>query len=123
MAADRIDLARDCLDSRVLDPNGEVLGRADGLVLVDTGRGPPRVVAIEIGAVAQARRLSPRIGRWVASLARRFGRADADPWRVAWRDVRLQGGDCHVKIHAEAAPPRAWERFLRARLIGRIWGS
>jgi hypothetical protein len=123
VAADRIDLARDCLDSRVLDRNGQVLGRADGIVLLDDGRAPPRVIAIEIGAVAQARRLSSRIGRWVAALARRCGRADADPWRVAWQDVRLQGGDCHVDTDAEWAPPRAWERFLRVRIIERIWGS
>lgn len=124
MADDALELARDCLDSRVLDRNGDLLGRVDGIVLAIPVRGPPRVVAIEMGAVTQARRLSPGIGWVVAWLARRYGRARENPYRVAWGRLRTRKGNWYVdELEAAAAPPRAWERWLRDRFIGRIPGA
>lgn len=119
-----MDLIRDCLDKQLLDRNGHKMGRVDGLIMELTGDGEqPRVTFVEVGAVTQATRLHPRLGRLVAALARRWGRAESDPYRIPWARVVPTGDDVTVGLLAEETPALAWERWLRAHVIGRIPGA
>ena len=122
MAAEPVRLTGDCLDSRVIDRAGRVIGRVDGIVLEHDDDGI-RVVALELGAVALGRRLHPRVGRLVKRIVAHLRRSAADPYRVPWHEVRVENGDCHASIDGAASPTLALERFLRERLIGRLWGA
>ena len=118
-----MNLVRDCLDKQLLDREGRKMGRVDGLVMELDDEAQPRVTFVEVGAVTQAARLHPRLGRWVAALARKWGRAASDPYRIPWAQVVPTGNDVTVGVNAEETPALAWERWLRAHVIGRIPGA
>ncbi|HEX8180037.1 MAG TPA: hypothetical protein VF525_10885 [Pyrinomonadaceae bacterium] len=118
-----MNLARDCLDKQLLDRHGRKMGRVDGLVMELEEGAQPRITFVEVGAVTQAARLHPRLGRFVAALARRWGRAPNDPYRIPWAQVVPTGDDVTVGVEAEATPALAWERWLRAHVVGRIPGA
>ena len=122
MAVDRLRLARDCLDNRLLGRGGVPIGRVDGVVLDLQPGSAPRVVAIEVGAVVQARRFGRRTERWVTWLVRRFGRMQPAVLRIPWDACAFDCSDCHVDIDAWGAPSRAWERWA-ARLVARLPGA
>lgn len=115
-------LVGECLDKQLIDRHGRKMGRVDGIVLSLTSGARARVAWIEIGAVARARRLHPRIGRWVAACARRFGAMREDPYRVSFDRVIVQGVTAVVAVEAEETPALAWERILR-RIVERIPGA
>ena len=120
--AESLDLARDCLDNRLIGRGGVPIGRVDGIVMAIEGDAPPRLVAVEVGAVVLARRLNGRVARIVQALARRRGRQRPDPFRIPWSRVAFHGRDCHVDLDADTVPTRAWER-LAARIVRRIPGG
>jgi hypothetical protein len=77
-----LHLVRDLLDAQLVAADERMIGRVDGVLLeVRDGR-PPRVAAMEVGALTLARRLHPRLGRWLRYLALRW-------MPVSWRPVRL----------------------------------
>jgi hypothetical protein len=118
----RLDLARECLDDRVIGRGGAPIGRVDGIVLaVEPGRAP-EVIAIEMGAVVQARRFARWMERAVTWLSRRWGKVGPAPVRIDWNRVSFEGTDCHVDVDPEDARTRAWERWA-ARLLHHVWGS
>ncbi|MFL6229271.1 MAG: hypothetical protein ACJ741_10870 [Pyrinomonadaceae bacterium] len=118
-----MDLARDCLDKQLVDLNCRHMGRADGIVLeIEDGK-PPRVAFVETGMVTQAARLHPRLGRWAARLAKRWGVAGSDPYRIPWSEVTPTGVNVTVGVEAEKTPAFAWERWLRTKIVGRIPGA
>ncbi|HST54131.1 MAG TPA: hypothetical protein VLJ61_19140 [Pyrinomonadaceae bacterium] len=118
-----MNLVRDCLDKQLVDANGRKMGRVDGIVLTLARGRQPRVTHIETGAVTQATRLHPRLGRMVAALAHRLGRALNDPYRIPWAKVATKGDDITVNVRAEETPALVLERWVRAHLIGRIPGA
>jgi hypothetical protein len=118
-----MNLARDCLDKQLIDRNGRKMGRVDGLIMTLDGNSQPRITHVELGAVTQAARLHPRLGRWVAALARKWGRARSDPFRIAWAEVVPTGNDVTCGVEAEQTPALAWELWLREHVIGRIPGA
>lgn len=118
-----MNLARDCLDKQLIDRTNRRMGRVDGIIMELRADEQPRITYIEMGAVTQATRLHPRWGRLVAQLARKWGRAGSDPYRIAWAQVVATGNDVTVGVLAEETPPLAWERWLRAKVIGRIPGA
>jgi hypothetical protein len=122
VAVDRLELARDCLDDRLIARGGVPIGRVDGIVLAVAPGRAPRVVAIEVGATVQAR----RFGAWAVApvrwLSSRFGQVRPQPLRIDWHQLRFEGGDCHVDVDGHRAPSRAWERWA-ARLLAHVWGS
>jgi hypothetical protein len=67
-----IDLVHDLLDIQLKDRNGRRIGRVDGVVLEVRDSGPPRVLAMEVGALALARRIHPKLARLLRVLAVRF---------------------------------------------------
>ena len=116
-------LARDCLDNRLLDRHGKPVGHIDGIVMTIEGESQPRITAVELGSVVQARRVSARVGRWVERLSQRWGKMRPNPYRVPWS--ALERGDHDYRIDADAAdvPTLAWEHWLRKHVIGRIPGA
>jgi sporulation protein YlmC with PRC-barrel domain len=117
-----MDLIRDCLDKQLVDRNGLKMGKVDGIVMELADGSQPRVRYLEVGAATQARRLHPRLGRWAAQLARRWGRI-GDPYRIPWSKVVVSGIDVTVGVEAEQTPALRWELWLREKIIGRIPGA
>ena len=116
-------LARDCLDNRLLDRKGHPVGHVDGVVIAIEGETQPRVTAIEVGSVAQARRIGARIGRWAQRLSQRFGRMRPNPYRIAWSALEPGPHDYRVDAEASDLPQLAWEHWLRERVIRRVPGG
>src|SRR5919197_11253 len=81
-------LVRDVLDKKVLDRKRQPMGRVDGLVIEIADDGSPRVVGLEIGAVALAYRLGPSSGAWLARVAEHLGgRKHGASFRIPWSAV------------------------------------
>jgi hypothetical protein len=118
-----MNLARDCLDKQLIDRTNRRMGRVDGIIMELGAGAQPRITHIELGAVTQATRLHPRLGRLVARLARMWGRAANDPYRIPWALVVATGNDVTAGVVAAETDALAWERWLRAHVIGRIPGA
>ena len=118
---DSLELARDILDKQVVDREETKMGRVDGLVLELREGKPPRIDHIEMGAVVLARRLSPRLERWVDRWRRRFGVRKVARYKVPWSDV-LELTSYHLKLDVGAldTPTFDWERWLRDHVIEHI---
>src|ERR687886_565128 len=56
-----MDVIRDVLDKQLIDRNNQKMGKVDGIVMVLREGERPRIAYIEVGAVALARRLHPRL--------------------------------------------------------------
>lgn len=119
-----IRLAHDVLDSQLMDREGRPCGRADGVVLLVGDSGPPRVLAIEVGALTLARRVHPRLEGWLARWSRRLGPAAAHAYRVPWSRVRtLDRKEIRLDVDAAATPLWSLERWLTERVIARLPGG
>jgi hypothetical protein len=111
------------LDNRLLDRKGNPVGHIDGVIMTIDGGAQPRITAIEVGSVVQARRIGPRIARWVERLSERFGRMRPNPYRIAWSALEPGPHDYRVDAIAAELPQLAWEHWLRERVIRRIPGG
>lgn len=122
--AERVHLVRDVLDKQLLDRDRRHLGRADGILLEVRPGEPPRVVAVEVGAVTLASRLSGRLGRWLMRRIARRRRQPRDPVRFGWGDVReVTTREVVIDVSAEESRVLAWERWLRTHVVARIPGG
>jgi len=121
LSGDDLELARDVLDKQVVDREETKMGRVDGLVLELREGRPPRVDHIEMGAVVLARRLSPRLERWVDGWRRRFGVRKVARYKVPWSAVQ-EMTSYHLKLDVAAldTPTFDWERWLRDHVIAHI---
>ena len=118
-----MELIRDCLDKQLSDRDGRKMGKVDGIVmLIDEGK-RPRIAYVETGGVTQARRLHPRLAKWVARISKRWRVDKSDPFRIPWSKVVVSGIDVTVNVEAEKTPALAWEKWLRRKVIGRIPGA
>jgi len=115
------ELARDLLDKQVVDRDETKMGRIDGLVLELREGKPPRLDHLEMGSAVLARRLHPRIERWVDAVRRRIGVQKTGRFRVPWAQVQ-EITSYHVKLDLEAikTPMFSWERWLRDHVIEHI---
>jgi hypothetical protein len=59
----------------------------------------------------------------VADLAKRWGVAKQDPFRMPWSKIVVTGVTVTVGVDAEKTPALAWEQWLRRNIIGRIPGA
>lgn len=119
-----MDLVRDILDRQVVDREQVKIGKVDGILAELRPGKPPRVVAVELGSVALARRLGRRPGRWMARLASRLGGArHAEPHRIEWHKVRDIGVDVEFDIDVRETEIFDWQIWLRDHVIGRIPGA
>jgi hypothetical protein len=119
----KIYLARDCLDNRLLDRKGNPVGHIDGVIMTIEGDTQPRITAIEVGSVAQARRIGPRVGRWLERLSQRFGRMRPNPYRIPWSALEPGAHDYSVNLDAADLPQLAWEHWFRERVVARLPGA
>jgi hypothetical protein len=120
VAETTILLVRDVLDEQLELDDHTPLGRVDGVVAELRANAPPRLVAIELGAVVLAARL-PWLGDRVARLVRRLGAAPA--FRISWSRIRKTELNIVVDVDAESTPGMVVERWLRDHIIERIPGS
>jgi sporulation protein YlmC with PRC-barrel domain len=116
-------LVADLLDKEVLGRGGEPMGRVDGVGLELRAGGPRGVAGLEVSGTTLLRRVHPRLGGWAARWRRRHGPPEREPLRIPWSAVRSIGTDVKVDLDAEKSPARAWERWLRERVVCRIPGS
>ena len=119
-----MELIRDILDKQVVDREQTKIGKVDGIVAELRSGQPPRVIAVEIGTVALARRLGPRIGRWASRLGERLGgEPHRQPCRIPWSKVRDIGVDIEFDVDVGETTIFDWQDWLRDHLIGRIPGA
>ncbi|PYQ72909.1 MAG: hypothetical protein DMG04_15705 [Acidobacteria bacterium] len=119
-----MDLVRDVLDARLVDRRGRSLGRVDGILLdVRDGR-PPRFVAMEVGLVTAARRIHPRLARWVRAFAIKVLPVPVRPTRYSPRLCRDIGVDVKLDVDAQSdARLLRLEKWLRRHVVERIPGA
>jgi len=115
-----MDLARDILDEQVELSDHSPLGRADGVVAELRTDAPPRLVAIELGAVVLAARI-PWVGDRLARLFRHLGAAP--PFRIPWNRTRKVELAVVVDVDPAATPGMAVERWLRDHVVDKIPGA
>ena len=118
-----MNLTRDILDQQVVDRTGQRLGKVDGIILELREGEPPRIAALEVGPVTLARRIHPRVAEWLGRRLRSHGPRTDGTLRIPWSKVRAIGVDIRVDLAAEGSAARAWEEWLRDRVIRRIPGT
>lgn len=116
-------LIRDVLDKQLIDNQQRPMGKVDGIIMEVYDDGPPRVSFIEVGGVTLARRLHPRLGRWIKKLARVCRVTSGEPFRISWSQIVVTGIDVTVALDLEDTPALAWELWFRKHIIGRIPGA
>jgi sporulation protein YlmC with PRC-barrel domain len=118
-----MDLIRDVLDNQIVDRHQHKMGKVDGIVVELRDEQPPRLTYLETGMATLARRLHPRLHRWVIALENRWGAKQSQPFRIPWSKVRDVGIDVEVDMDAEQTPAFAYERWLSEHVIHRIPGG
>lgn len=118
-----MDLIHDVLDAQLRDRDGRKIGRIDSIVIALDGDGPPRVVAAEVGPVALAARVHPRVAAWLSGWLRRRGSVLASPYRIEWAALRRVDNDFTIDADASSVPITAGEQWTREQFIGRIPGA
>jgi sporulation protein YlmC with PRC-barrel domain len=120
---DELHLARDLLDKQLVDAENRRMGKVDDLVVSIAAGRPPRIVAIEVGTPALARRVHPRLERPVSRWMRRLGVSEGRSQRIGMEKIVHFGNDVQVDVDSRRGDATAWERWLRQRFIARIPGS
>jgi sporulation protein YlmC with PRC-barrel domain len=110
-----MDLIRDVLDNQIVDRNQCRLGKVDGIVIELREGKPPLLRYIETGWLTKARRVHPRLARWM-------GRWLSHPYRIPWTSIRDVGVDLEVALDARDTPLLRTEERLR-RILSRIPGA
>jgi hypothetical protein len=120
----QIDLIRDVLDMQLVDREETKMGRVDGLVLTIEGDGQPCIDHLELGFVVLARRIHPRLERWLQALRKRWSPRRAARQIVPWSSV-IAVTPRHVQLDLNAldTPAFDWERWLRKHVVSKIPGS
>lgn len=118
-----MDVIRDILDNQIVDRNQRKMGKVDGITIEIRDGHPPRLAYIETGATTLARRLHPRLQKWVAALEQKLGIKSSEPFRIPFSQVRDIGIDVDVDLEAEETSALAYEIWLREHLIKRIPGG
>ena len=117
-----MDLLLDVLDQQLLDQHGRKSGKVDGIAIELREGKPPRVAYLEMGTDVLARRISPRLERWLQAFRARTGRTVA-PFHVPWSKVKRVHLTVDVNIDAAHEECYHVERWLAQNVIGRIPGA
>ncbi|HEY2895654.1 MAG TPA: hypothetical protein VGJ12_00845 [Gemmatimonadaceae bacterium] len=118
-----IALVRDLLDKQLVDREGELLGRIDGIVMSYSADAPPQITHFELGAQTLARRLPSPFRRVLAWLAHRFSPRGSQPYRIEVSRIIHLGRTIKIDIDGTRSAARETERWVRDHIIGRIPGS
>ena len=105
---------RDVLDNQVVDRNQRRMGKVDGIIMELRDGCPPRLKAIELGWLTKARRIHPRLAKWMERWSH--------PVTIEWRRIRDIGVDVEVDLDAEKTPALRIEKRLRS-VLKRIPGA
>src|SRR5437763_15427300 len=93
-----LKLVHDLLDTLLCDRNQRPVGCVDGILLELRPGQPPRVLAMEAGAATLARRLHPRLERWLRGIARRWLHTRLRAARFPLELVRDIGVDVELDV-------------------------
>ena len=118
-----MNLVRDVLDQQLLDREGRHSGKVDGIAIEIRGDAPPRVAYLDMGTDVLARRISPRLERWVQGWRKRLGRKPLEPFQVPWSKVTKVDLSVEADFDAEDVGLDHVERWLAEKVIGRIPGA
>lgn len=119
-----MDLVHDILDTRLVDRNGQGLGRVDDVLLQLRESRPPAFVAMEAGAVTLARRVHPRVARIVSWIARSVSPVPLRTVRYSPRLFRDIGVDIELDVAASRDPRLLrFERWLSRHVVARLPGG
>jgi sporulation protein YlmC with PRC-barrel domain len=108
-----MDVLRDVLDKLVVDRNGRVMGRVDGILLEEDAGRPARLAYILIGPAALGDRLHPAVGRFVRRVETWFGLDANRPARIAFTDIEEIGTTIHLRLAIGDTSVGAVEQRLR----------
>ncbi len=119
-----LELVRDVLDQQLVDREGTYMGRVDGVVLRFEDGEQPRVDHFELGFTVLARRVHPRLEKWVEAIRRRFHVRETAVQIIPWSMVG-EISSHHVKVDIDTydTPAFAWERWLRDHVIAKLPGA
>ncbi|PYQ28140.1 MAG: hypothetical protein DMF56_17020 [Acidobacteria bacterium] len=117
-----MDLLLDVLDQQLIDKHGRKSGKVDGIAIELREGKPPRVAYLDMGTDVLARRLSPRLERWLQRWRARIGR-EVVPFQVPWSKVKKVHLTVDADIDAVKEPGYHIERWLAEHVIGPIPGS
>jgi LmbE family N-acetylglucosaminyl deacetylase len=123
MKRERIDLGRDVLDKQIIDAEETKMGRVDGIVLAIDGDAQPHIDHLELGFAVLARRLHPRLERWLQSLRERWSVRRSARQVIPWAKVSdLTVEHLQVDFKAWDTPAFDWERAAR-KVVKKIPGA
>ena len=118
-----MDLVREVLDKRILDRDGTIIGRVDGLIIEVDGANQPRVTQLSIGGPA----VFARLGKWAVALAKffaaRWGPKRRSQVRIDWSEIDHFGRDVKLTISCEDTEAMAWEDWIDEHIIMKIPGG
>jgi sporulation protein YlmC with PRC-barrel domain len=112
-------VGRDIMDQQVVDADGRLMGKVDGVMIELHKDGDARLAGLVIGGTSLLWRLNRRLARWAEARLGGEGRITYVPWSK----VRKIGVDIKVDVEASRTPSFHWEHWVRDRLIGRIPGA
>ena len=118
-----MELSRDVLDQQVVDRKGRKAGKVDGIAIEIRDGEPPRVAYLDLGTDVLARRISPRVERWLQALRRWLHIRETPPFHIEWAKVTNVSLDVNADIDAAESGPYVVEQWLAKHFIGRIPGS
>lgn len=119
----RLRLARDVLDSQMIDRRQQLSGKVDGIVAELRDDGRLIVTAIENGLPEAVRRVSPTVAGWIAALGRRWGVRKGEVYRIPFAKVRHTGINVRIDLNAAETPLLAWEKWLHDHVVRHIPGA
>ena len=121
---EEIDFIRDLLDKQLVDSEDTRMGRADGVVMIVDDEGPPMIDHLELGLAVLARRIHPRVEKWLQTLRSRWSPRRSARQIVPWSKV-IDVNDHEIKLDLKAieTPAFDWERWCRDHIVGKIPGS
>ena len=121
---DELEIVRDLLDKQLIDREETKMGRADGIVLAIEGDGQPRIDRLELGFVVLARRMHPKVERWLESLRKRWSVRKSARQIVPWSKViDITPNHIQLDVRALETPAFDWERWLRDHIVKKIPGA
>jgi hypothetical protein len=119
-----MDVLRDLLDKQIIDARHRDAGRVDTVVFELREGAPPRLIAVEVGVTALARRFHPG---WSVRLRRALARWGVDlarPVRIPVEHLDWENGvNVRWDDPADPSPVLEWELWWRRHVVAKLPGG